>query len=634
MSFIHQAKINDTNYDIIGSCYYGTSSTAAGTAAKVATVSNADGFVLVPGVQVAIKFTTANSASSPTLNVNSTGAKTIKYRGAAITSSAYYWAANQVVTFVYDGEAWQTTDYLKNPNSDTKATTSLTSTDAYYPAIFKYTTTKTDSPTTTLRYGANILVNPGKNEIKIEGDYPVAINSTTIGGLSVEYSDDIGVGEIELSVQENGLYQRNTSGYNNSKLTCNDLVFNNVDLLHTTSVDADSIVLSNDSSSTMITSQIISTSSINANAIETDAMAANTVDVSEIVANTATFIPTQGSNSLKISDSGIIYNDATGKTGKIFWGEGDTYLSGSVYAGTKKYAGGTEVTLNGSSKAGSTASFYAPTSAGTKDYILKSNGSGAPIWVDSANLVAPKKITLVATAGQTSFSIPFEYDSLSSNLTVYFNGILMKETDNYTVNTSNNTVNLAGFSAEAGDIVTIMGLLGAQSIDFGQEAINAINQINAKVTEAKQEIDDKVQTAFTQIDAKIDEIETFINELPDDTTKLMAKNTNNTMESGYKITMASNYTPSGNYDVATKLYVDNKTSGMATQTYVNNQISTATASIVTDVFATGSTSPDNGYSGTEATKRRKLLWIDTGNSDPGLKYYNGSSWVTVPVRWS
>jgi hypothetical protein len=34
--------------------------------------------------------------------------------------------------------------------------------------------------------------------------------------------------------------------------------------------------------------------------------------------------------------------------------------------------------------------------------------------------------------------------------------------------------------------------------------------------------------------------------------------------------MASNYTPSGNYDVATKLYVDNKTSGMATQTYVNN----------------------------------------------------------------
>lgn len=44
------------------------------------------------------------------------------------------------------------------------------------------------------------------------------------------------------------------------------------------------------------------------------------------------------------------------------------------------YAGGTAVTLNGTSKAASTASFYAPTSAGTSGYVLKSNGSGAPTW--------------------------------------------------------------------------------------------------------------------------------------------------------------------------------------------------------------------------------------------------------------
>lgn len=136
-------------------------------------------------------------------------------------------------------------------------------------------------------------------------------------------------------------------------------------------------------------------------------------------------------------------------------------LGSNAYNSTT-YAGGTKVTLNGSSKGGSTAAFYAPTAHGTPGQILKSDGSGkAPIWVDGANLVAPKKITLVATAEQTSFNIPFEYDSLSSNLTVYFNGILMKETDNYTVDTTNNTVNLVGFSAEAGDVITIMGLLGA-----------------------------------------------------------------------------------------------------------------------------------------------------------------------------
>ena len=50
------------------------------------------------------------------------------------------------------------------------------------------------------------------------------------------------------------------------------------------------------------------------------------------------------------------------------------------------YAGGTKVTLNGSSKGGTTASFYAPTSAGTSNYILQSAGSGAPTWTNTPTL--------------------------------------------------------------------------------------------------------------------------------------------------------------------------------------------------------------------------------------------------------
>ena len=60
------------------------------------------------------------------------------------------------------------------------------------------------------------------------------------------------------------------------------------------------------------------------------------------------------------------------------------YLAAGVPTAGSTYAGGTAVTLNGSSKAASTASFYAPTSAGTADYVLKSNGSGAPSWVEKA----------------------------------------------------------------------------------------------------------------------------------------------------------------------------------------------------------------------------------------------------------
>lgn len=51
-----------------------------------------------------------------------------------------------------------------------------------------------------------------------------------------------------------------------------------------------------------------------------------------------------------------------------------------TFAECSTYAGGTKVTLNGSDKGASTASMYAPTSAGTAGQYLKSNGSGAPTW--------------------------------------------------------------------------------------------------------------------------------------------------------------------------------------------------------------------------------------------------------------
>lgn len=82
--------------------HYGTCSTAAATAAKTVALT---GFTLVAGARVQVKFTVTNTASSPTLNVNSTGAKAIMYRGSAITAG--YLAANRVYEFVYDGTNWE-----------------------------------------------------------------------------------------------------------------------------------------------------------------------------------------------------------------------------------------------------------------------------------------------------------------------------------------------------------------------------------------------------------------------------------------------------------------------------------------------------------------------------------------------
>lgn len=58
------------------------------------------------------------------------------------------------------------------------------------------------------------------------------------------------------------------------------------------------------------------------------------------------------------------------------------YISSSgTFSACSAYAGGTAITLNGTSKAGNTASFYAPTSAGSDGQLLMSGGSsGKPEW--------------------------------------------------------------------------------------------------------------------------------------------------------------------------------------------------------------------------------------------------------------
>ena len=87
--------------------HYATCSTEASTAAKVATISG-NSFSLTEGAIVYVKFTYADSSSSVSvarsLNVNGSGAKPIRYKGAS--SSRLGWTAGEVVGFVYDGTNW------------------------------------------------------------------------------------------------------------------------------------------------------------------------------------------------------------------------------------------------------------------------------------------------------------------------------------------------------------------------------------------------------------------------------------------------------------------------------------------------------------------------------------------------
>ena len=99
---------------------YGTCSTAAATAAKTVACT---GFALVTGAEITVKFTVTNSASSPTLNVNGTGAKAIYYRGSAITAG--YLAANRTYTFRYNGTQYDLVGDVDTNSTYSAAGTSL-----------------------------------------------------------------------------------------------------------------------------------------------------------------------------------------------------------------------------------------------------------------------------------------------------------------------------------------------------------------------------------------------------------------------------------------------------------------------------------------------------------------------------
>lgn len=99
--------------------FYGTCSTAQGTAAKVVVCPEFTGADLTAGTLLFVDFTAANTASNPTMNVNGTGAKIIYRYGTTrpSTSAASSWNAGSVVAFIYDGTAWTMVGWINTTYS-------------------------------------------------------------------------------------------------------------------------------------------------------------------------------------------------------------------------------------------------------------------------------------------------------------------------------------------------------------------------------------------------------------------------------------------------------------------------------------------------------------------------------------
>ena len=108
MGFVGKIKLGSSAPEhLVGSALYGTCSTGASTAAKIVTLPSFDS--LMAGITIHVKFSNANTAANPTLNVNGTGAKPIYRHGVVAmgSSGVNTWAANAVISFTYDGSAWR-----------------------------------------------------------------------------------------------------------------------------------------------------------------------------------------------------------------------------------------------------------------------------------------------------------------------------------------------------------------------------------------------------------------------------------------------------------------------------------------------------------------------------------------------
>lgn len=156
MSTTDKAKLNATNIA------YGTCSTAAGTAAKVITVSGNTNWTLGAGSMITVLFSATNTAQNPTFNVNGTGAKNVYYTSSKITTGnlSYAGYANRPMNFMYDGTQYRFISWGVDNNSDTKVTQAAAITTAgEYPVILGYST-DTSAVTNTVNKASTLTYNP------------------------------------------------------------------------------------------------------------------------------------------------------------------------------------------------------------------------------------------------------------------------------------------------------------------------------------------------------------------------------------------------------------------------------------------------------------------------------------------
>ena len=171
-----------------GQMLYATCGTGSATVAKVATLVSGT-LNLQAGVTVAVRFTYANTAASPTLNVGGTGAKAIYTQGVRYA----YWSAGATVMFTYDGSYWRV---CSEPVYASTAT--IGNPGGYHVYI--------DGDSLDIMQGSKKVASFSGNGVMItgnSGDQTFAFDGKS---LSVYPNNDFGtLGQVSFTVDGNGI---------------------------------------------------------------------------------------------------------------------------------------------------------------------------------------------------------------------------------------------------------------------------------------------------------------------------------------------------------------------------------------------------------------------------------------------
>lgn len=221
--YVNETKTIDEKYlpTYLDKLAYCTCTTAASTQAKVAACSVGQ-FTLTKGQKAVVKFSNANTAASPTLNIGSTGAKSIYWNGKALPSTQY-WEAGAVLEFVYNGSQFELIGIAKDNSKEYSVATA--SSDGLFSATDK---AKLDgiasgAGTDDIKYVAQALTEEQKAQARTNIG-AAAGNQLTNGNALLEATDSneyltftsSDPGHAELYSQ--GLYfeaigENNSSGY-------------------------------------------------------------------------------------------------------------------------------------------------------------------------------------------------------------------------------------------------------------------------------------------------------------------------------------------------------------------------------------------------------------------------------------